>query len=452
MSKHRLVALAVTVLAGAGSGCGDAEVGIDDDALRASIARAGTTPLPTLPAADPALYELGRALFFDPEISGNRDIACATCHATSLATTDFVSLAIGTGGRGVGPNRVLPEARRLYPRNTLDLYNRGHAEWTELTWDGRIRPRGDGGWTEPEDWEDTLMPDGLAGPIAAHFVDAVSDRDMMNGRRGDLDVDGNPSELGGLDDEELPEMWRLLVARVMALEGYVELVGAAWPEVAPEDFDITHLANAVAAFVGAAFVATDSPFDRYLAGEDSALDPAGKRGADLFFGRAGCASCHSGPHLTDHGYHNLAVPQVGLGQEDEEPMDYGRGRGTNVPEERFRFRTPPLRNVTETGPWMHDGAYTSLEAAVRHHLDCEGSLGSYDPTQLKPELQFSFRNAPIQLQRIVAGVDPWCASAPRLSGSELADLLAFLEALTDPASLELEALVPESVPSGRRWR
>lgn len=444
------VALAVALLALIA--CGGDDGPVDDRALRAAIAAADVAPLEPLEDVDDALFALGQALFFDPELSGNRDIACATCHAPTLATTDFVSLAIGTGGVGVGPNRLLPEGRRLYPRNTLDLYNRGHDEWTELAWDGRIRPRGDGGWTEPEDWEDTVMPDGLSGALAAEFIDAVSDRDRMAGRRGDLDVDGNPNELGGLEDEELPELWARVVARITAIDAYDELLSAAYPDAATDALDITHLANAVAEFVAHAFVADDAPFDRYLAGDDGALTEEEKRGAELFFGSAGCANCHAGPQLTDHAYHNIATPQVGLGQEDEEPMDYGRGRETNVPDERFRFRTPALRNVTETGPWMHDGAYTTLEGAVRHHLDCRGSLENYDPTQLKPELQFSFRDAPIQLQRILADVDPWCATAPRLGDHDVDALLAFLGALTDRGSLDLSGVVPASVPSGRSPR
>ena len=434
------------------AGCGtDTAPPVTDAAVRAAIAASEVTPLEPLPEVAPAMYALGQALFFDPELSGNRDIACATCHAPALGTSDFISMAIGTGGRGVGPNRVLPEARRLVPRNTLELFNRGYPGWDELGWDGRIRPRGDGGWTEPEDWEDTIMPDGLDSALAAQALDALSDRDQMAGRRGDLDVDGNENEIGGLEDEELPELWRRLVVRVLALEGYQTLVAAAYPDVATAEVDITHLANALAAFQGAAFVATDTDFDRYLAGDDAALSAAERSGAALFFGAAECATCHSGPHLTDFGYRNLAVPQVGLGQEDEEPMDYGRGRETNVPGERFLFRTPALRNVTETGPWMHDGAYTTLEGAVRHHLNCEDSLRGYDPTQLKPELQSTFRDAPIQLQRILASLDPWCVGGPSLSDAEVADLLAFLGTLRGPSATDV-SMTPASVPSGRSPR
>jgi cytochrome c peroxidase len=266
----------------------------------------------------------------------------------------------------------------------------------------------------------------------------------MAGRRGDVDVDGQPNELGGWEDDELPVLWRNVVARVTTEAWEPLIVGAG---LSVEGLAITDVGNALAEFQAHAFISRDSPFDRYLAGDTGALSSEARDGAWLFFGRAGCATCHSGPHLTDHAYHNVGVPQVGLGQEDEEPMDYGRGRQTNVPEERFQFRTPPLRNTELTGPWMHDGAYTTLRAAVEHHADCAGALESYDPRQLKPELQHTFRDSPIQLQRIQSTLSDSCET--RLSVSDVDALVAFLTSLTDPAANDLSAIAPVSVPSGR---
>ena len=216
------------------------------------------------------------------------------------------------------------------------------------------------------------------------------------------------------------------------------------------DLTIVDVGNALAEFQAHAFVSRDSPFDEFLAGDWEAMSPEARDGAWLFFGRAGCSGCHSGPHLSDQGYHNIGAPQVGLGQEDEEPMDYGQGRQTNVPEHRFRFRTPPLRNTELTGPWMHDGAYSTLRAAVEHHADCSGALDTYDPRQLKPELQHTFRNSEIQLQRIRSTISDRCEV--RLSPSEVDSLLAFLAALTDPAANDLSSIAPTSVPSGRSPR
>jgi cytochrome c peroxidase len=428
--------------------CGDAgpDVFTDDD-LRVALAAAGVEALEPLGAPDPGLYALGQALFFDPELSGNRDIACSTCHSPSLATSDFISLAIGTGGVGIGPNRVLPEERRLFPRNTSDLFNRGYAEFAQLNWDGAIRPNGSGGFTDPEDWESIDFPDGFRDALAAQAISMISDRDLMAGRRGDLDVDGNTNEFGGWEDDELPVLWDAVVARLQGPE-WTSLIEAAGLESSA--LRITDVGNALSEFQAHAFLSSDTPFDRYLSGDSDAISDEARTGAWLFVGRAGCSGCHSGPHLTDQAYHNIGIPQVGLGQEDEEPMDYGLGRQTNVPEERFQFRTPPLRNTVFTGPWMHDGAYTTLRAAVEHHVDCDGSLTSYDPRQLKPELQHTFRNQPIQLQRIRSTLDDPCGVS--LEAIEVDALLAFLDALTDPAAEDLAAIVPDSVPSGRSPR
>lgn len=434
----------VPLLAACGS---DVDESFTEEQLRASLADAGVASLGELPLRDEALYTVGQALFFDPDLSGNRDIACSTCHSPSLATSDFISLAIGTGGTGIGPNRILPEGRRLVSRNTVDLFNRGYTDFAELNWDGAIRARGDGGYTVPEDWDAIEGPDGYNSVLAAQSLSMLSDRDIMQGRRGDLDVDGNPNEFGGWDDDELPILWDAIVARV-STDAWVPLWEAAGYDAT--DLSIADIGNALAEFQAHAFRSDGSPFDAFLAGESDALGAEEQRGAWLFFGEAGCVRCHSGPHLTDQDYHNIATPQVGLGQEDEEPLDYGRGRQTGDTIERFHFRTPPLRNTELTGPWMHDGAYTSLRAAVAHHVDCGRSLEEYDPLQLKPELQHTFRDEPIQLQRMLSTLDDGCESPMR--ERDVDAIVAFLESLTDPAADSLSSVVPDGVPSGRTPR
>ncbi|MCB0238120.1 MAG: hypothetical protein KDH08_05655, partial [Anaerolineae bacterium] len=109
-----------------------------------------------------------------------------------------------------------------------------------------------------------------------------------------------------------------------------------------------------------AFTLLDSPWDRFLAGDDSALSTDAQHGALLFYGDAGCARCHSGNLLTDQEFHNAAVPQLGPGKGRQNPyIDLGRARETGNPDDRFAFRTPPLRNVALTGPWMHNGAFAT---------------------------------------------------------------------------------------------
>ena len=124
-------------------------------------------------------------------------------------------------------------------------------------------------------------------------------------------------------------------------------------------------AIAMAAFQAEAYTFTESPWDRYLRGDDAAMATEAKQGALLFFGRAGCGECHTGRLLTDQDYHTMAAPQVGPGREPHSPRDFGNAAAGGGAGERYAFRTPPLLNVTLTGPWTHAGAYDDLEDVVR---------------------------------------------------------------------------------------
>jgi cytochrome c peroxidase len=241
-------------------------------------------------------------------------------------------------------------------------------------------------------------------------------------------------------------MWAALTARLLEIDEYRELFAAAYPAVPADEIDFHHAANAIGAFEVDAFTFVESPFNRFLEGADAAISDPALRGAGLFYGKATCATCHTGPLLTDQQTHAIAVPQVGPGKSEEAPEDHGRGRETFTQEDMYAFRTPPLHNVAITGPWTHDGAFSSLEAVIRHHMDPEASLRSYDPAQtVGPAIYFL---DPEQfIQRLIDAIDPALA-VPNLSDNEVADLIAFLEALTDPAAAELEHLIPDRVPSG----
>jgi cytochrome c peroxidase len=126
--------------------------------------------------------------------------------------------------------------------------------------------------------------------------------------------------------------------------------------------------------------------------------------------------------------------------------DFGRERVTGDPNDRYKFRTPPLRNVAATSPWMHDGAFTNLEDIVRRHNDLVGSAMNYDVAQLEPLLQDTVRTD--ETPTILATLDPDLSDLT-LSDDETDDLVAFLHALTDPAIFDLPATdIPDSVPSG----
>jgi cytochrome c peroxidase len=208
-----------------------------------------------------------------------------------------------------------------------------------------------------------------------------------------------------------------------------------------------HAANAIAAYEIAAFSFDDSPWDRYLKGDREALSSRAKEGALLFYGEAGCSECHSGSLLTDQQFHNIAVPQLGPGKQ-EGGIDYGRFLETNDPDDKFAFRTPPLRNVTLTGPWMHNGSYVKLEDVIRHHLAPENGLRNYDPSRLPEPFRSMVHQEEALQEEILQTVDERISGSRELSSEEISYLMAFLEALTSPSAVDLGHLVPESVPSG----
>ena len=164
--------------------------------------------------------------------------------------------------------------------------------------------------------------------------------------------------------------------------------------------------------------------------------------------------CHSGTFLTDHSFHAIAVPQIGPGKGNgfDGHEDFGREMISAQPEDRYRFRTPSLRNVELTGPWGHDGAFPTLQAVVRHHLHPQAALAKADLERpLKPArpdlaaLDFLVQDDPARRNAIAAYSE---LGENVLEASDIEDLLAFLHALTDPASRNLADTIPGSVPSG----
>jgi cytochrome c peroxidase len=416
-----------------------------DERLQRALEHSGVGALEPGPAPAAAKVALGRALFFDKILSGNKDISCATCHHPRLHTGDGLSLSIGTGGSGFGSAREMGGGRGRIPRNSTEIFNRGSPEWRSLFWDGRVSGSAEEGFLS---FAGDLLPEGLEGVLAVQAIFPVTSRHEMRGLVGDRDVFGETNELALLDDDEYGAIWKALTARLLKIPEYARLFEAAYPGVAPEELGFQHAANAIAAFEIEAWTLLDSPWDRYLGGDRGALTTAAKRGALLFYGKAGCGACHSGDLLTDQEHHNIGVPQLGPGKGVNAPLDLGRYYLSGEEADSFAFRTPPLRNVALTGPWMHNGAYARLEDAVRHHLNPPYALRSYDASRLERELQASHWHAEEIKSLILATLDPLVAEPLELSTGEVADLMVFLEALTDPQALDLDADIPEAVPSG----
>jgi cytochrome c peroxidase len=417
------------------------------DTLAEKLSQAGAIPPLQLPAASEAEVALGRALFWDPILSGNKDTACATCHHPNEGSGDNLPLSIGTGGQGIGVARILlPTARQvLVPRNATPIYNLGLDGMDVLFWDGRVSETAQSQFDSPANDD---LPFGLANAIAAQAMFPVTSRDEMRGHRGETDVLGERNPLASIADHQWPKMWEMLMDRLLAIPAYQQMFQAAYPDVPLQELGFEHAANALAAYQMTIFTAMDSLWDRYLLGDETALSPDALAGAELFYGEAGCAQCHSGALLTDLQFHNIGVPQIGPGKGAEAPYDFGRARETGNESDLFAFRTPPLRNVALTGPWMHNGAYNTLEAAVLHHLNPAQAVEDYDFSQLSP-LMLAEDSGDTAVHTAALNASSFALSAGNLTDAEVTALLAFLDALTSPSSAtDLSHTIPLSVPSG----
>ncbi|MEM8654056.1 MAG: cytochrome c peroxidase [Pseudomonadota bacterium] len=402
---------------------------------------------PVFPEVASAQVELGRLLFYDPILSGSKTVSCATCHHPKFATGDGVSLGLGDGAHGLGPQRVadpenLPEQR--IPRNAPPLFNLGATEFTVFFHDGRLE-------------EDASRPSGIRTPLGSEmemgFASALSAQSMFPVLSAD-EMAGHYSEneisqavrqglITGPDGA-----WDQLSQRIEAIPAYRDMFNDVIGD-APIHF--TDISDAVAAFLDFEWRGVASPFDLYLR-NGTEMEPAAMRGMSLFYSKAQCADCHSGRFQTDHDFHAIAMPQIGPGKAarfESHAQDTGRMRVTGDPEDAYAFRTPPLRNVAQTAPYGHSGAYATLEGVVRHHLDPVASLRSYDIDQaIMPGFDaddMRVLSDAVEMDAIAAAND----LAPiGLTDAEVNDILAFLNALTDPQSIRGALGIPASVPSG----
>ncbi|WP_269582827.1 cytochrome-c peroxidase [Roseibium sp. Sym1] len=396
---------------------------------------------------------LGQLLFYDRILSGNRNIACATCHHPRLGTGDRLSLGIGEGGHGLGTDRVAGSGdsriKKRIPRNAPGLWNLGAKELHTLFHDGRlsIADTFENGFNSPaEEW----LPTGFNSLLAAQAVFPVT---------AQFEMAGNPkeNEVAGAIHDRIDYAWPILAKRVRVIPEYGRLFVEAFDHIdTPKDVTIVEIANALAAFQAVEWQSFDSPFDRFLSGDDAALNDAQKRGLDLFFGEAGCSGCHSGKLLSDQKFHALGLPPFGPGRTRRfDPMvrDVGVMGETDRLEDAYRFRTPMLRNVELTAPYGHNGAYSTLEGIIRHHLDPDGALASWSPqTADLPHapwleaIDFVVWNDAREMARQARFRD---IAPVALTDNDVADLIAFLKSLTGTTSVTTPPLgVPDTVPSG----
>jgi cytochrome c peroxidase len=261
-------------------------------------------------SASDVRVELGRRLFYDADLSIDGTMSCATCHEQHRAFADGNVTRPGVHG---DPGR----------RNVQTLANVG--TFASLTW-------GDPRVTRLED--QALIP--ITGTM--------------------------PVEMGFHGQEQV------LTDRIGGQACYRRLFAAAFPE-RDGAVDMAAITAALAAFQRT-LVSRDAPYDRKKRGEAVETAPEALRGERLFFGKAGCATCHSGPDFTDAGagkpqaaFHRIDLPFSG---------DQGLGEITGKAADNGRFRTPSLRNVSLSAPYLHDGSAPALTGAIRRHRAAMG--------------------------------------------------------------------------------
>lgn len=410
----------------------------------------------TLPSIYSATSQLGKRLFFSKSLSGNRDTACVTCHHPLLGGGDNLSLPIGVDSVNpelLGSQRRHRQGAEGYdggppvPRNAPTTFN--IAAWKEeLFFDGRIEVV-DGGIRTPE------VPIYTADPRAGQNLVHTQARFPVTSKE----------EMKGFshNDKDNQQIREFLAQR---LGGY----GAGAGLLPETDYWLAKFRNvfgkagdsaqALITEQNIAFLLgeyqrsqlfMDSPWSRYVRGEKSAITDYEKAGATLFFkdqdkGGAGCASCHSGDFFTDEKFHNIGMPQMGRGKGDidrngEAIHDFGRFRETNNAQDKYAFRTSTLLNVEQTGPWGHAGAYTSLEAVVRHHINPQQALNQYNWDQLN---QPGIQHLSQMKSNTQDALNYWnFALTPQtLSNNQVNQVVAFLKTLTDPCTKSASCLAP----------
>jgi parallel beta-helix repeat protein len=305
---------------------------------------------------------LGRLLFFDPILSGDNTMSCATCHHPDLGFSDGRQRSMGLGGNGIGPDRA---GGVLLRRNTPSVWNAAYNH--RQFWDGRAAD----------------LEEQAGGPIR--------------------------------DGSEMAEHPDTLVRELGAIPAYVDAFRETFDAPEPP-VTFERVTYAIAAFERT-LLSQNAPFDRYTRGERDALTPSQRRGLNLFRSlKTRCFECHNLPTFANPDFKVIGVPEA-----DSTTRDTGRGELEGAGYEGA-FKVPSLRNVALTAPYMHNGVFATLDDVLRFYAGGGGrGLGL---------------EVPLQDDKIRAFA---------LSDDERADLVAFLQALTDESAMPD---IPTQVPSG----
>ena len=439
---------------------------------------------------NPRLVEIGRMLWFDTLHSLHADNTCGGCHSPTNGFGDSQPMAIGVQNNGlVGPHRTGPRNQRRSPLviNT--------ALYPALMWNGRFLslsgdpfdnsrgfrfpfPEADDRFSYQQNTAHGLthllqaqahMPPtelievaGFTGTCPHGIPDSALGQAFCQFDDGLGELVPLPDPATGSRDEPIRQK---ALDLLNATTAYRQMFGEVFPEVrqgAPVDFFMFGKAIAEFEFT---LVFADAPIDQFARGNTAAMTDSQKRGALLFFGRAGCVTCHSvagaaNEMFSDFAEHVVGVPQIapvfgagtgnvlfdGKGQDE----DFGLEQFTGKPADRYKFRTAPLRNVAVAPGYFHNGAFTRLEDAIRFHLNVIGGARAYDASRAGVPPDLAQRIGPPVATKLL---DPVVRELKPLGPQALDDLVAFVrEGLLDPrvTARNLCRLVPPSVPSGNQ--
>jgi cytochrome c peroxidase len=333
---------------------------------------------------------LGRLLFWDPILSGPKDVACATCHHPDFGYSDGRDLSIGANGVGLGGARVFRAGHSSRPvkRNSQTVLN--------VAFNGLTAGPGSVPAAAPMFWDMRVQS------LEAQALEPLKALDEMRG--------GTYAE-----DRAVPAV----IARVNTIAEYRRLFARAFGGNKP--LNEQNLGRALAAFQRT-LVAANTPFDRYMRGETTAMSPEQVRGMERFQS-AGCINCHSGPMFSDFAAHVLGVPDNAKLPESDS--------GVN---KTYAFRTASLRNLGSTAPYMHNGTFATLGEVINFYQRINRGGGRRGGG--------GTRGVNLQVSR--DQIDP-LARRLNLRGRGQGDLIAFLRALDDPG---FDRTIPERVPSG----
>ena len=454
-----------------------------DDEVRDLIAENGLSGDPTtgrtLPAITDPLAQLGKLLFFSKSLSGDLDVACASCHHPALGGGDGLSLPVGTGAIDpdvVGVGRARPDGLPNVGRHSQTVFNIALFD-SGLFWDSRIesinKEPGQNGAQSAIRTPDTAINVGDTQiPAAATLLDAqarfpVTVPEEMLGDflpGADTQTIGNRlaeriGDYGAGQGELLPNNW---------LAEFQTAFASALPAEQLITFD--NIALAMAEYQRS-MIFINTPWKAYVDGDDAAISTDAKQGAKLFFQDAAaegfdCVKCHSGDFFTNEKHTVTGIPQIGPGKGDgaNGDEDFVREQQTGDVTDRFRLRTPTLLNLGATAPYTHTGVYETLFDTAGHYFIPEdifsdfitsGGVCALQQFSADPQCATLFPNIVANSQATFAAVTQTRltdadatfddnSTAP-LSNAPL--LLAFLETLTDPCTLDracVAAWIPDA--------